>query len=173
MLEAVQVRPERRNEVPAIVHLDGSARHQTLTRAVNPQLYDALAAFNKETGVPIFCNTSLNDKGEPIVGNAREALNFCIRKGIRVTYLDGRRVALRTSTHRAPPSGPATRSTALFIEDAQAREQAWQEWRECAFSDADLAHRSQSPWLTEDAQFALDGMRLRDPSLAWAWMRQV
>ncbi|MFF4501672.1 carbamoyltransferase C-terminal domain-containing protein [Streptomyces sp. NPDC001401] len=60
MLEAVQVRPERRSRVPVILHLDGSARHQTLERAVNPLLYDALAAFDRQVGVPIFCNTSLN-----------------------------------------------------------------------------------------------------------------
>ena len=173
MLEAVQVRPDRRDEVPAIVHLDGSARHQTLTRAVNPRLYDGLAAFYRATGVPIVCNTSLNDKGEPIVDNAREALNFCVRKGIRVAYLDGRRVALRTSAHLTPPSGPATRSPSLFIEDDQTREQAWQDWRDGAFSAADLAHRARSPWLTPDTTFALDGMTtLRDPLLAWAWMPQ-
>jgi carbamoyltransferase len=171
MLEAVQVRPERRHEVPAIVHLDGSARHQTLTRAVNPQLYDAIAAFNRETGVPILCNTSLNDKGEPIVDNARQALNFCIRKGIRVAYLDGRRVALRASAPRKPPSGPATRSVTLFAQDAPAREEAWQEWRDSACADAGVTHRSRSPWLPEDMQFALDGMaRLRDPLLTWAWL---
>ncbi|MGF1425361.1 carbamoyltransferase C-terminal domain-containing protein [Kitasatospora sp. LaBMicrA B282] len=168
MLEAVQVRPERRSEVPAILHLDGSARHQTLARAVNPQLYDALAAFDKETSVPIFCNTSLNDRNEPIVDNARQALNFCIRKGIRVAYLDGRRVALRASARRLPPVGPAARSSDFFAADAAAREQAWQEWREGAFSAAEAPHRARPPWLAADARFALDGTaRHRDPSLAW------
>ena len=91
---------------------------------------------------------------------------------IRVAYLDSRRVALRTSAHRAPPSGPAGRSVALFAEDGRAREQAWQEWRGGAFSGPDLAHRSRSPWLKEETQFALDGTKLRDPSLVWAWMQQ-
>lgn len=169
MLEAVQVKPARRGRVPAILHLDGSARHQTLERAVNPLLYDALAAFDREVGVPIFCNTSLNDKGEPIVNSAREALNFCIRKGIRVAYLDGRRVELRASAlDLIPPDGPAVRSSALFSDDAQAREQAWHEWRDRDFSDEDLPLRVRSPWLDKEAQFSLHGMTMvKDPSLAW------
>lgn len=87
MLEAGRVRDEVRDMVPAILHLDGTARHQTLTERENPLLHRAIEAFRAATGVPIVCNTSLNDKGEPIVDTAAEALTFCVRKGIRVAYV--------------------------------------------------------------------------------------
>jgi predicted NodU family carbamoyl transferase len=64
MLEAVQVLPAARDRVPAIVHLDGSARHQVLSQQSDPRLHKAIDAFRQATGVPILCNTSLNDKGE-------------------------------------------------------------------------------------------------------------
>lgn len=61
------VRPEKRALVPAITHVDGSARHQTVRREDNPLFYDLLRAFQARTGVPILMNTSFNRRGEPIV----------------------------------------------------------------------------------------------------------
>jgi carbamoyltransferase len=74
MLFALQVRPEKRSLVPAIVHVDGSARPQTVTREQNSRLYELLRAFQKESGIPILLNTSFNDAGEPIVCKPQDAI---------------------------------------------------------------------------------------------------
>jgi hypothetical protein len=76
------------------MHLDGSARIQTLSKASDAFLTDALSAFHAATGVPMICNTSLNDRGEPIANSADDAIAFCLRKGIEVAYIDRRRVLL-------------------------------------------------------------------------------
>jgi carbamoyltransferase len=91
MLETFTVRPAVRDLVPAITHLDGSARVQTLNAADDPVLHRAVSAFARVTGVPIICNTSLNGKGEPIVNTLAEAVDFCQRKQIAALYVDGRR----------------------------------------------------------------------------------
>jgi hypothetical protein len=92
MLETFTIRPERREDIPAVAHLDYSARIQSVSRAQNPELYDLVAAFGRRTGVPILCNTSLNDAGEPIIDTIAEAVNFCLRKRLSVAYFNGRRV---------------------------------------------------------------------------------
>jgi hypothetical protein len=95
MLETFTIRPEQRERIPAVAHLDHSARVQSVARRQNPALYDLVAAFGRRTGVPILCNTSLNDNGEPIIDTIAEAVNFCLRRRIPVAYLNGRRVLLR------------------------------------------------------------------------------
>lgn len=72
MLRAAPVsRPE---EVPAITHVDGTSRLQTVSRVDNPAYYDLIAAFEDRTGIPMVLNTSLNTKGEPIVETPRDAV---------------------------------------------------------------------------------------------------
>ncbi|MCW1934970.1 carbamoyltransferase C-terminal domain-containing protein [Pararhodobacter zhoushanensis] len=94
MLRTFTLRPEKAARVPAISHLDRSARIQTLTREEAPLLYDLLQAFHASTGVPMLCNTSLNDKGEPIINVLEEALIFARRRGLPAVYVDGRRHAV-------------------------------------------------------------------------------
>lgn len=60
-------------EFPAITHLDGTSRVQTVTREQHPGLYDLLTRWEEETGCPILLNTSLNIKGEPMVDNEADA----------------------------------------------------------------------------------------------------
>ena len=60
-------------QVPAITHVDNSARLQTVTRAESPLYYDLIAEFEKITGVPIVINTSFNVRGEPIVWTPGDA----------------------------------------------------------------------------------------------------
>lgn len=91
MLHACHVKEEKRSEVPAIIHEDGTARLQSI-RPDDTWLYKMLCAFHKNTGIPIICNTSLNDKGEPIINSIDQAFNFILRKGIQVGYFNGRRV---------------------------------------------------------------------------------
>jgi carbamoyltransferase len=74
MLFAVQARPITRERAPAIVHVDGSARPQPVSRALNPRYYDLIGAFERTTGVPILLNTSFNDAGEPIVCTPADAV---------------------------------------------------------------------------------------------------
>jgi carbamoyltransferase len=82
MLRAKQVRPEWRDRIPAIVHVDGTARVQTVRREQNERMYDLLIEFEKLTGVPVLVNTSFNIKGEPIVETPQDAMNCFIYTGI-------------------------------------------------------------------------------------------
>jgi hypothetical protein len=95
MLETFTIRADRRDRIPAVAHLDQSARVQSVERAQNPALHDLIAAFGRRTGVPMLCNTSLNDKGEPIIDTIAEALHFCLSRGVRIAYVNGRRIELR------------------------------------------------------------------------------
>jgi carbamoyltransferase len=82
MLRAKQVRPEWKDRIPAIVHVDGTARIQTVRREQNERMYDLLIEFDKLTGVPVLVNTSFNIKGEPIVETPQDAMNCFIYTGI-------------------------------------------------------------------------------------------
>ena len=73
-----RVRTDRVARIPAVRHVDGSARVQTVTPAQNPALHALLQAFGARTGVPVLVNTSFNTRGEPIVCTPRDALeSFC------------------------------------------------------------------------------------------------
>jgi carbamoyltransferase len=74
MLFVYGVRPEKARHIPAVRHVDGSARVQTVTRAQNPRYYETIRAFGERTGVPVLVNTSFNTRGEPIVCSPRDAL---------------------------------------------------------------------------------------------------
>lgn len=94
MLQAVKVRPSCLEKIPAIRHLDGTARVQTLNKQDSPLLYSVLYAFKERTGIPMLCNTSLNDKGEPIIDSLERAIDFALAKEINIAYLNGYRVSL-------------------------------------------------------------------------------
>jgi carbamoyltransferase len=66
------VHPAWRARIPAVVHVDGSARPQTITREANPLYYDVVAAFDRLTGLPVLVNTSFNVHEEPIVNTPKE-----------------------------------------------------------------------------------------------------
>jgi hypothetical protein len=95
MLHAFRVRSEKKNIIAAALHLDDTARIQTLKRNDNGYIVKVVEAFAKRTGIPIICNTSLNDRGEPIIDNISQTLNFCLRKNIRVLYVNGQRIILK------------------------------------------------------------------------------
>ncbi len=82
MLIAKSVRPEWRDRIPAIVHVDGTARVQTVRAETNPVLYRLLKEFEALTGVPVLINTSFNIKGEPIVETPRDAVICFLTTGI-------------------------------------------------------------------------------------------
>lgn len=95
MLHTCQIRDKKRELIPAILHLDGTARVQTIKKDDNSILYDLINAFNRKNGVPMVCNTSLNDKGEPIIDTIDQAMNFALRKKIKVIYINGKRIELK------------------------------------------------------------------------------
>ncbi len=81
-------------QLPAVTHVDGSARIQTVTPD-NGGIHDVLTELEKHNGAPVLMNTSLNGPGEPIVEQPSEALSFFENSGIDVLYIDGMRIARR------------------------------------------------------------------------------
>jgi len=82
MLKSHRVRPEKREAVPGIVHVDGSARVQTVDAAVQPLFHRLIAELGRRTGVPIVLNTSFNGQGETIVCTVRDALRCFTSTGL-------------------------------------------------------------------------------------------
>jgi carbamoyltransferase len=74
MLFTHQVAPEWRERIPAVVHVDGSARIQTVSPAEEPLMARVLEGFEARTGVPVVVNTSLNTAGRPMADDPRDAL---------------------------------------------------------------------------------------------------
>jgi carbamoyltransferase len=71
-----------RSDVPAITHIDYSARIQTVTRSTNPNYYDVIAEFERLTGCAVIVNTSFNVRGEPIVCTPEDAYRCFMRTQI-------------------------------------------------------------------------------------------
>jgi carbamoyltransferase len=78
MLMVYQIKEERRKEIPAVTHVDGSGRLQTVTHEVNSRYHQLISDFAALTGVPVILNTSFNEN-EPIVCTPQEAIE-CFRK---------------------------------------------------------------------------------------------
>jgi len=87
MLLVAQVREGKRT-IPAVTHVDNSARLQTVTRDESPLYYDLIAEFEKITGVPIVINTSFNVRGEPIVCSPEDAYRCFMRTEIDTLVLE-------------------------------------------------------------------------------------
>ena len=65
----------KKSEIPAVTHVDYSARIQTVHKEINPKYYKLLSEFKKKTGCPVLVNTSFNVRGEPIVNTPEDAFN--------------------------------------------------------------------------------------------------
>ena len=78
MLMAHDVRAEKRCQIPATTHVDGTGRVQTVNRDQNPRFYQLIREFGRQTGVPVLLNTSFNEN-EPIVCRPQEALECFLR----------------------------------------------------------------------------------------------
>ncbi len=74
MLFVYDVLPEKADSIPAVRHVDGTARIQTINRRQHPLYYDLLKAFQERTGIPVLVNTSFNTRGAPIVCTPRDAI---------------------------------------------------------------------------------------------------
>jgi carbamoyltransferase len=86
---AVNVTDRAREQIPAVVHANGTARVQTVTPDQNPFLAEVLDAFAARTGVPVLINTSLNIKGKPICGTPDMALDCLQDTGLDGLMFDG------------------------------------------------------------------------------------
>ncbi|MEW2085654.1 carbamoyltransferase C-terminal domain-containing protein [Streptomyces sp. NPDC005283] len=79
MLMVPEVKPDKRAVIPAVTHIDGSARLQTVLGELNPRLESLLTAFDALTGVPVLLNTSFNDNEEPIVETPEDAVRCFLK----------------------------------------------------------------------------------------------
>lgn len=86
MLMVYEIKPERRGQIPAVTHIDGSGRLQTVTRDLNPTYHRLIEEFYQLTGVPIVLNTSFNEN-EPVVCTPRDAIDCFLKTRIDVLYL--------------------------------------------------------------------------------------
>jgi carbamoyltransferase len=82
MIVTAQVKPEKRNLIPSVTHVDGSARPQTVERDVNPLYWRLIHEFGERTGVPVVMNTSFNLRGEPIVCTPTDAVRTFFTSGM-------------------------------------------------------------------------------------------
>jgi len=94
MLLVYQIKPERRAEIPAVTHVDGSGRLQTVSRKLNQRYHQLISDFAELTGVPLVLNTSFNEN-EPIVLKPEEALDCFLRTHMDVLVM-GRHTLARS-----------------------------------------------------------------------------
>jgi carbamoyltransferase len=79
MLLVYNTLPDKKDIIPAVTHVDGTARVQTVRRESNPLYYQLIEEFGKITSVPVILNTSFNDKGDPIVCSPHDAIHFFMK----------------------------------------------------------------------------------------------
>ncbi|MFQ5685058.1 MAG: carbamoyltransferase [Candidatus Scalindua sp.] len=86
MVKVYPVKKEKRNLIPAVTHVDGSGRLQTVNKVNNPLYYKLIKFFKEKTGVPVILNTSFNEN-EPIVNKPEEAINCFLRTSMDVLVI--------------------------------------------------------------------------------------
>lgn len=116
MLLVAQVRPARR-VIPAVTHVDGSARIQTVTEAQNPRFYRLIQAFAQMTGVPVLLNTSFNVRDEPIVCSPAEAFHCFMRTNMDALVL-GNHLVCKPEIGPVPLETPEAPVAATFKTQA-------------------------------------------------------
>jgi carbamoyltransferase len=88
MLFRANVKLAKRSVIPAVVHVDGSARPQTVTREQNAFFFDLISAFDRRSGIPVLLNTSFNTAGEPMVCTPEDAIKTFLATGLDLLVLD-------------------------------------------------------------------------------------
>lgn len=89
MLKVCNVKTEKKYLIPAAIHVDGSARIQTVHKELSPKLFSLIEHYESITGIPLVINTSFNIAGEPIVETPLDAIKCFIKTKIDVLYLNG------------------------------------------------------------------------------------
>src|SRR5688572_11334477 len=120
MLMVVEVRENRRAQVPAITHVDNTTRPQTVTPEINANYYRMISEFYQLTGVPMVLNTSMNVNREPIVETPLDALICALGTAIDVLYIEGLLVEC------GPHASPELVKT-LTADRAAGLDRQWQE----------------------------------------------
>jgi carbamoyltransferase len=87
MLKVYKIRPEKRSVIPAVTHVDGTGRLQTVRREDNPRYWQLIEEFRKITGIPVVLNTSFNEN-EPIVCRPEEALDCFLRTKMDILVIN-------------------------------------------------------------------------------------
>jgi len=108
MLKVYGFKEAKRDVIPAVTHVDGTGRLQTVERDVNPRYWDLIHAFGEQTGVPVVVNTSFNDN-EPIVCSPTEALNCYERTHMDVLVLDN--FVIKRNENSTSDGTPPTQGT--------------------------------------------------------------
>jgi carbamoyltransferase len=98
MMQVFQIRPEKRAMVPAVTHIDGSGRLQTVCRDANPRFYQLIESFRDITGVPMVLNTSFNEN-EPVVCTPEQALDCFLRTEMDILVLGDMMVSRANAFH--------------------------------------------------------------------------
>ncbi|CNH32245.1 carbamoyltransferase family protein [Yersinia pekkanenii] len=93
MLFIAYVKEQYRSELPSIVHVDGSARVQTVKKEINERFHRLITSFFEETSVPILLNTSLNIKGMPIVETPHDAVDLFLHCGLDLLFINNYKVS--------------------------------------------------------------------------------
>jgi carbamoyltransferase len=88
MLVTTTVKEEWRSKVPAITHIDNSARHQSVTIDNNPRFYSLISKFYEKTGVPLLLNTSFNGPHEPMVETPMDAINTFLKNKLDILVIN-------------------------------------------------------------------------------------
>jgi len=147
MLCTSYVKKEKQKALTAALHLDDSARIQSISKFVSSRLKKGILAFQNKTEIPVICNTSLNDKGEPIIDSFEECLNFALRKKIDIVYLNGYRCCLRNHS-QYPETSPYPRHRDWFDIDDESRSQACHYYNPSGLSREELDLYLNLPELT-------------------------
>ena len=87
MLIACKVRKNKKDIIPAVVHVDDTCRVQTVNKAVNKEFWNLINQFKKRTTIPVLLNTSFNIKGQPIVNTSEDAINCFLKYKIDILVL--------------------------------------------------------------------------------------
>ena len=87
MLLVLPIKHEKRAVIPAVTHVDGTGRLQSVDRRGNPVFHRLIQEFERRTGVPVVLNTSFNLRGEPIVHRPEEALADYVNTGMDALFL--------------------------------------------------------------------------------------
>jgi len=87
MMKVFQIRKDKRSIIPAVTHVDGSGRLQTVTMDTNPRYYNLISAFRDITDIPLVLNTSFNEN-EPVVCRPEEALDCFLRTNMDVLVME-------------------------------------------------------------------------------------
>lgn len=119
MLRICMFKEEKKPLVPAVVHVDGTGRIQTVSREANGPFYDLIEKFHERTGVPIVLNTSFNINGMPIVETPQDALLCLLSTGIDYCVLEDSIVKKRRNIMLGPDATPNFKASEIEPEEKQ------------------------------------------------------